>query len=104
MLLAAQIAIVFHRALEQLVSPIVPVCHARATQLIAFRQEVENREGCLDSDRARPSSPFLKSSLTAKNEYGELPPLFTLVDHQFTVGFTLQAAQSGKPGLVSAAQ
>jgi hypothetical protein len=100
MLLAAQIAIVFHRALEQLVSPIVPVCHARATQLIAFRQEVENR----DSDRARPSSPFLKSSLTAKNEYGELPPLFTLVDHQFTVGFTLQAVQSGKPGLVSAAQ
>jgi hypothetical protein len=47
---------------------------------------------------------FKYLSLTAKYEYGELPPLFTLVDHQFTVGFTLQAVQSGKPGLVSAAQ
>jgi hypothetical protein len=47
---------------------------------------------------------FKYLSLNAKYEYGELPPLFTLVDHQFTVGFTLQAVQSGKPGLVSAAQ
>lgn len=47
---------------------------------------------------------FKYLSLTAKYEYGELPPLFTLVDHQFTIGFTLQAVQSGKPGLVSAAQ
>jgi hypothetical protein len=47
---------------------------------------------------------FKYLSFTAKYEYGELPPLFTLVDHQFTVGFTLQAVQSGKPGLVSAAQ
>jgi hypothetical protein len=47
---------------------------------------------------------FKYLSLTAKYEYGELPPLFSLVDHQFTIGFTLQAVQSGKPGLVSAAQ
>jgi hypothetical protein len=47
---------------------------------------------------------FKYLSLTAKYEYGELPPLFMLVDHQFTIGFTLQAVQSGKPGLVSAAQ
>jgi hypothetical protein len=47
---------------------------------------------------------FKYLSLNAKYEYGDLPPLFTLVDHQFTVGFTLQAVQSGKPGLVSAAQ
>ena len=47
---------------------------------------------------------FKYLSLTAKYEYGELPPLFTLVDHQFTIGFTLQAVQSQKPGLVSAAQ
>lgn len=47
---------------------------------------------------------FKYLALTAKYEYGELPPLFTLVNHQFTVGFTLQAVQSGKPGLVSAAQ
>lgn len=47
---------------------------------------------------------FKYLSLNAKYEYGELPPLFTLVDHQFTFGFTLQAVQSGKPGLVSAAQ
>lgn len=47
---------------------------------------------------------FKYLSLNARYEYGELPPLFTLVDHQFTVGFTLQAVQTGKPGLVSAAQ
>ena len=47
---------------------------------------------------------FKYLSLNAKYEYGELPPLFTLIDHQFTVGFTLQAVQSGKPGLISAAQ
>ena len=47
---------------------------------------------------------FKYLSLNAKYEYGELPPLFILVDHQFTVGFTLQAVQSQKPGLVSAAQ
>lgn len=47
---------------------------------------------------------FKYLSLNAKYEYGELPPLFTLVNHQFTIGFTLQAVQSGKPGLVSAAQ
>jgi hypothetical protein len=47
---------------------------------------------------------FKYLSLNAKYEYGELPPLFTLVNHQFSLGFTLQAVQSGKPGLVSAAQ
>ena len=47
---------------------------------------------------------FKYLSLNAKYEYGDLPPLFTLVNHQFTIGFTLQAVQSGKPGLVSAAQ
>jgi hypothetical protein len=47
---------------------------------------------------------FKYLSLTAKYEYGELPPLFTLVNHQFTIGFTLQAVQSRKPGLVSATQ
>jgi hypothetical protein len=47
---------------------------------------------------------FKYLSLNAKYEYGELPPLFTLVDHQFTIGFTLQAVQSGKPGLVSVPQ
>ncbi len=47
---------------------------------------------------------FKYLSLAAKYEYGELPPLFTLVNHQFTIGFTLQAVQSRKPGLVAAAQ
>ena len=47
---------------------------------------------------------FKYLSLNAKYEYGELPPLLYLVDHQFTIGFTLQAVQSRKPGLVSAAQ
>ncbi len=47
---------------------------------------------------------FKYLSLNAKYEYGELPPLFVLVNHQFTLGLTLQAVQSGKPGLVSAAQ
>ncbi len=47
---------------------------------------------------------FKYLSLNAKYEYGELPPLFALVNHQFTIGFTLQAIQSGKPGLVSAVQ
>ncbi|MGA7110228.1 MAG: hypothetical protein WBY75_20935 [Terracidiphilus sp.] len=47
---------------------------------------------------------FKYLSLTAKYEYGELPPLFTLVNHQFTIGFTLQAVQSRNPGLVAAAQ
>ena len=47
---------------------------------------------------------FKYLSLNAKYEYGELPPLFMLVNHQITLGFTLKAVQSGKPGLVSAAQ
>jgi hypothetical protein len=47
---------------------------------------------------------FKYLSLNARYEYGELPPLFPLVNHQFTIGFTLQAVQTGKPGLVSVPQ
>jgi hypothetical protein len=47
---------------------------------------------------------FKYLSLNARYEYGALPPLFPLVNHQFTIGFTLQAVQTGKPGLVSAPQ
>ena len=36
-------------------------------------------------------------SLNAKYEYGELPPLSTLVNHQFTVGSTLQAVKAESP-------
>ncbi len=38
-------------------------------------------------------------ALNAKYEYGSLPPLFTFVDHKFSVGFTLQAVQTRKPKL-----
>jgi hypothetical protein len=36
-------------------------------------------------------------ALNAKYQYGELPPLFSLVDHKFSIGFTLQAVQTSKP-------
>lgn len=39
---------------------------------------------------------FKYLALTGKYQYGELPPLFKLVDHSFTIGFTLQAIQSLK--------
>ncbi len=45
------------------------------------------------------SSPWAWKYLTldAKYQYGELPPLFSLVDHKFSIGFTLQAMQTSKP-------
>ena len=39
---------------------------------------------------------FKYLALTGKYQYGELPPLFKLVDHSFSIGFTLQASQSVK--------
>jgi hypothetical protein len=39
---------------------------------------------------------FKYLTLTAKYQYGELPPLFNLVDHAFTLGITFQAVQSNK--------
>jgi hypothetical protein len=41
---------------------------------------------------------FQYASLIAKYQYGSLPPMFNLVDHKFTLGLTLQAVQSRKPG------
>jgi len=38
-------------------------------------------------------------ALNAAYQYGDLPPLFSFVDHKFTIGFTLQAVQSRKPKL-----
>ncbi len=38
-------------------------------------------------------------ALNAKYQYGELPPLFSFVDHKFSIGFTLQAVQTRKPKL-----
>ncbi|MGA9671945.1 MAG: hypothetical protein WBQ94_22225 [Terracidiphilus sp.] len=39
---------------------------------------------------------FKYLSITAKYQYGQLPPLFKLVDHSFTLGLTLQASQTRK--------
>jgi len=39
---------------------------------------------------------FKYLTITAKYQYGELPPLFQLVDHSFTIGFSLQAVQTNK--------
>jgi hypothetical protein len=33
------------------------------------------------------------TSVSVKYQYGAVPPLFQLVDHQVTVGITLKAAQ-----------
>lgn len=44
---------------------------------------------------------FQYLSLNAKYQYGDLPPLFNLVDHKFTIGFTLQAIQSRKGHMVA---
>ena len=50
-------------------------------------------------------SPFAFKyiAFTAQYQYGDLPPVFTLVDHKVSVGLTLKAAQSSKaavgPGL-----
>lgn len=37
---------------------------------------------------------FKYLAITGKYQYGELPPLFKLLDHSFTIGLTLQASQS----------
>jgi hypothetical protein len=47
-----------------------------------------------DANYAPWSFKFL--AITAKYQYGELPPLFKLVDHCFTLGLTLQASQPHK--------
>jgi hypothetical protein len=39
---------------------------------------------------------FKYLAINGKYQYGELPPLFKLVDHSFTIGFTLQANQTRK--------
>ena len=39
---------------------------------------------------------FKYLAITGKYQYGELPPLFKLVDHCFTLGLTLQASQAHK--------
>ena len=40
-------------------------------------------------------------ALNAKYQYGDLPPLFSFVDHKFSIGFTLQAIQTFKPKVPS---
>jgi hypothetical protein len=40
---------------------------------------------------------FKYLTLTAKYQYGELPPMFNFVDHAFTFGITFHAVQSNKP-------
>jgi hypothetical protein len=40
-------------------------------------------------------------ALNAKYEYGSLPPIFSLVDHQVSAGLLLQAKQRKKPSLPS---
>lgn len=42
---------------------------------------------------------FKYLSISAKYQYGSLPPLFNLVDNKFTLGLMLQAVQSGKPNI-----
>jgi len=39
---------------------------------------------------------FKYLAITGKYQYGELPPLFKLVDHCFTLGLTLQGSQANK--------
>lgn len=39
---------------------------------------------------------FKYLAITGKYQYGELPPLFKLVDHSFTLGLTLQGSQANK--------
>jgi hypothetical protein len=39
---------------------------------------------------------FKYLAITAKYQYGELPPMFKLLDHSFTLGLTLQASQPNK--------
>jgi len=41
-----------------------------------------------------PSWKYL--SINGSYQYGELPPMFTFVDHKFTIGFKLQVVQSRK--------
>jgi hypothetical protein len=48
-----------------------------------------------------PSS-FKYLALTVQYQYGDLPPVFTFVDHKVTVGLTFKAVQSNKPTLPSA--
>lgn len=45
---------------------------------------------------------FKYLALTAKYQYGELPPAFNFVDHSFTLGLTLKAVQSNKPNVGTA--
>jgi hypothetical protein len=40
---------------------------------------------------------FKYLAITAKYQYGDLPPAFNLVDHSLSIGLTLKASQSSKP-------
>lgn len=40
---------------------------------------------------------FKYLAITAKYQYGALPPVFNFVDHSFSIGLTLRASQSNKP-------
>lgn len=40
---------------------------------------------------------FRYLSITAKYQYGSLPPAFNFVDHSFSIGLTLKASQANKP-------
>jgi hypothetical protein len=45
---------------------------------------------------------FKYLTLTAKYQYGELPPMFNFVDHAFTLGITFHAVQSNKQSPLTA--
>lgn len=54
----------------------------------------------VEADLSYSPPGFRYLSIDAKYQYGDLPPVFLRVDHSFTFGFTFQAVQSNKPGVL----
>lgn len=52
-------------------------------------------------DLSYSPASFKFLSITAQYQYGELPPVFALVDHKASIGFTFKASQTNKPALPS---
>lgn len=58
----------------------------------------------IEVDLSYSPSRFKYLAITAQYQYGDLPPVFTLVDHKVSIGLTFKASQTNKATLPSPVQ
>jgi hypothetical protein len=58
----------------------------------------------VELDFSYSPSSFKYLAITAQYQYGDLPPVFTFVDHKVTIGLTFKASQTTKATLPSPVQ